>query len=156
MSVPPCGASPLAGWAPDEIEAPVNAARLADKLSPQTGEMTLLEGEHPVDASIAFAFRAKYGAGIALGRKGQKFGDIKKNDRNAAASIAHEAQRVMKPFVDRELGRHTPHPREHEPRQRRRHRVLPQPPHGQRRAVATARARKLTAPRLVTLAGTAR
>jgi hypothetical protein len=100
MSVPPCGASPLAGWAPDEIEAPVNAARLADKLSPQTGEMTLLEGEHPVDASIAFAFRAVFGSGIALGRKGNKFGTIKKNDRNASASIAHEAQRVMKPFVD--------------------------------------------------------
>ncbi len=101
--IAPAGVTPASAHVPSNV---VSAARppaiLADNIDPATGDFfSLLIPIHPVDAAIQEQFRLRRGSGAAVQEDGQAFHEIRKNTEFAATEIQHEAQRVMKPFVDR-------------------------------------------------------
>lgn len=105
--IPPAGVSAASFFTPVEFSDPAKPpAILADKLDTSNGEFaSLLGGRDPIDAAIAYHFRVERGSGASVTDVGQRFADIKKNDESAAASIKYEIERVLKPFVDRQLVR---------------------------------------------------
>lgn len=103
---PPCGCSPAAAWSIDGVEWVYSVPRAADWIDSTTGEIvSLFKGIHPVDAAIGHQWRAVFGAGIALGSGGQRFGEIRKVTPKTRIEMIYEARRIFEPFIKRKWAR---------------------------------------------------
>ena len=101
--IPPGGVSAASFWTAVPFVDPAHPLGvLADKLDPNTGELlSLIAGRDPVDAAIAYQFRLRRASGAAVLEDGQAFEAIRKNTDSAPAELRFEAERVMRPFVER-------------------------------------------------------
>ncbi len=79
--------------------APVGG--LADDVDPRTGELRSLRGADPIDTAIIFQLRVRRGSGAAVVDDGQAFDGVEKNDAEAPARLRFEAERALRPFVER-------------------------------------------------------
>ncbi len=97
--------SPLAGaiigWVAPAPGQPVQPAQyLARLLDIQTGEInSLVDGLHPVDAIVRFAFSVQEGTGAAVLDVGQDFAALEYNDDFVVAQITAEVHRILDPLV---------------------------------------------------------
>lgn len=103
--IPPAGVSPASFFVPGVafVSPEQPPALLADDIDPKTGELaTLFTAPHPVHAAIQFAVRVRKGSGAAVQDIGHLYDRIKKKTDRTARELRDEAERLFKPFVDRE------------------------------------------------------
>lgn len=108
----PCG-YPLSAYSPPVVGAlSLPPIVLADRLVSQAdaaaapsaipGDLfTLLAGDDPIDAAIAWQFTVRQGGGAALGDNGHRLHTITKATPQAPVQLADEARRVVQKFIDR-------------------------------------------------------
>lgn len=102
--IPPAGVSAAGFFVPGVVVASPEhpPAILADAIDELTGELTsLFAGPHPVDATVQTAFRTLQGSGAAVVNVGHRYDKIRKKTDRTARELHDEAERVLRPFVDR-------------------------------------------------------
>lgn len=103
--IAPAGVSPAGFFVPGvAVVSPERPpALLADAIDPVTGELTsLFTAPHPVDATIQTAFRTRQGSGAAVQDVGHRYDRIRKKTERTARELRDEAERILKPLVERE------------------------------------------------------